>query len=102
MEQVDCTNTMRKPWFEILEVTEARGPTMHDIVAEVSETHGVHPGVIRGARQDKQAIKARHAALVRVKRERPDLPSTQVALYFRRDSSTIRHHWRKASATGAA
>lgn len=91
---------MREPWFRILDVTEDRGRSIADIAAEVALESGVNLRVMRSPLMLDHILAARDKALARIKQERPDLTSSQVGAYFRRDPSVVRHHWRKMA--GAA
>lgn len=92
---------IKKPWFSIIDVTEKRGRSMADIAAEVAREHRVSLTELRGERHLKYVCAARMEAMVKVRAERPDLSSAQVAAYFNRDPSTVRHTWRKAEAQAA-
>ncbi|RWL14867.1 MAG: hypothetical protein EOR57_31470 [Mesorhizobium sp.] len=86
---------MREPWFHILDVTEARGRSIADIASEVALECGVDLCVMRSPLMLDHIVAARDKALARIRQERPDLSSRYVADYFHRDSSTIRHSWRR-------
>jgi chromosomal replication initiation ATPase DnaA len=81
----------REPWFSIIEVHEPTGRSMADIAAEVAAEHGVEVSRLRGPEQTYNVNAARHAAIRRVSQERPNLSSGQIARFFCRDGSTIRH-----------
>jgi hypothetical protein len=86
---------MRDPWFSIIDVTEGRGRSIADIAAEVARECRVDLRVMRSALMLTHVLAARDKALARIRQERPDLSSRHVAEYFRRDSSSIRHSWRR-------
>jgi chromosomal replication initiation ATPase DnaA len=86
---------LREPWFRIIEVIELHGRSVADIVHGVVAKHGVTVTDIRGQRQNKGIRRARTEAMQAVASERPDLSSGQAAIFFRRDSSSIRHLWRR-------
>lgn len=86
---------MRKPWFRIIDVVENCGRSIADIAAEVAQEYSVHTNVMRSPLKLAHIVEARDIALARIRRERPDLSSRVVAEYFRRDSSAIRHSWRR-------
>ena len=67
---------------------------MEEIVSEVARQCETPLAVIRGkdAGASPPGIRAvRRNAILAVTSERPDLSSNQIARYFNRDSSTIRH-----------
>lgn len=83
----------REPFFRIIDVHEAKGRSVADIVAEVATERGINIRVLRSPLQLGHIASARHEAIARIKAERPDLSSAQVAAYFNRNASTIRHSW---------
>lgn len=85
----------REPFFHILDVTETQGRSIADIAAEVSIECGVNLRVMRSPLMIEHIIAARDKALARIRQERPDLSSRQVAAYFNRDPSAVRHSWRR-------
>lgn len=92
---------MRTPWFQIIDVVEPRGRSIADIAAECAEEFGVNLNVLRSPLMFDHIVDARHKTLARIRQERPDLRSHQVAAYFHRESSTIRHSWRKTQGRAA-
>jgi chromosomal replication initiation ATPase DnaA len=64
---------------------------IEEIVAEKLNFHGVSLVELRGARQSMRLRQVRREALEAVWLERPDLSSGQVAKYFNREGSTVRH-----------
>lgn len=87
----------REPWFEILAVTEDRGPSLADIAARVAQRHGLTLSTLRGIRQDALAVSARHEFYRECRALRPDLSSTRVGLFINRDGSCARRIWRRVS-----
>lgn len=87
---------MREPWFQILEVREARGRSMADIAKSVAEQFGLTVTDLRSERRSKVILRARMEALRAIRDERRDLTSAQVSRFFNKESSTIRYHWRAA------
>lgn len=85
----------REPWFSIIDVYEPRGRSMADIVKEVVDQTGVSLERMRSWSHKARA--ARVAAIKAVRSERPDLTSGQMAVFFRRDASTVRYYWRAAA-----
>lgn len=88
----------RDPWFQIIDVTEPRGLSLADIARQEAEQAGVAIDQVRGKCQKAPLVRTRRAIYRRVRVERPDLTSTQVAIYMRKDGSTIRHEWRRMEA----
>lgn len=88
----------KKPWFRIVEVVEPTGRTMADIAAEIAAKRLVPLKDMRGSSRRHEISRARWAAYRQIKLERPDLTSTQVAMYFNRDASSVRHAWRAMEA----
>jgi len=89
---------MREPWFHIVEVLDGHGRSIADITFDVARQHNVALGEIRGGRRNKSVQRARLAAILLLKTERPDLSSGTLANYFRCEPSTIRHAWRREAA----
>lgn len=89
---------MREPWFRIVEVVEANGRSIADIARDVADEHGVSLADIRGSRRTREILRARHQAMMQCRYQRPDLSSGQVAQYFQRDASTVRHLWAREAA----
>lgn len=87
----------REPWFRIIDVTEARGPSMADIVAKVMQEEGVSLADIRGGSLNRKIVRARHRAIRAVVAIRKDLCSGTIANFFHIDSSTVRHFRRDAA-----
>jgi chromosomal replication initiation ATPase DnaA len=81
----------REPWFSIIEVHESTGRSMADIAAEVAAEHGVEVAALRGSSQANEITWVRRAAFRRIHQERPDLSSGQIARYFHREGSSVRH-----------
>lgn len=92
---------MREPWFRIVSVSERGGRSMADIVKDVAESRGLTVEDLRGWRNTKPIATARHVAWEQIRVERPDLSSSQVARYFRRDGSTVRHRWLRMERAAA-
>ena len=88
---------MRKPWFHVIEVWEPGGRSMADIVNDVVRETGVSLAEIRSLLQFAPVCKARNMAYLRIRAERRDLTSGEVAHFLRKDGSTIRRAWRKAA-----
>lgn len=93
---------MKAPWFSIIDVTERRGRSMADIVADVAAEYGVKVAVMRSPLLLDHIVAARDAALARIRQERPDLGSARVAEFFNRDPSSIRYSWRRSARKEAA
>jgi hypothetical protein len=90
----------REPWFSIIEVHEPSGRSMADIAAEVAAEHGVEVSDLRGTSRRHKITSVRHDAFLRICRERPELSSAQIARYFHREGSTLRHVIRNAGDDG--
>lgn len=88
----------RDPWFSIIDVTETHGLSLADIVKQEAERASVRIEDVRGPRTSHRLAAVRRAIYRRAKRERPDLTSSQVGNYMRKNSSTIRHAWRQMEA----
>lgn len=88
---------MREPWFRIIDVSEGGRRSMADIAKQVADRHRVRLDDMRGERRDRNLAAARREAWAQIKRERPDLTSSQVAIYFHKNGSTIRHVWRETA-----
>ncbi|RUV65823.1 hypothetical protein EOA64_00315 [Mesorhizobium sp. M1A.F.Ca.IN.022.02.1.1] len=87
---------MREPWFQIIDVVEPRqGRPIADIAAEVAAECQIDIRVLRSPLTTDRVVAARDKALLRIFEERPDVPSGVIAAYFKREPSTIRHHWRR-------
>lgn len=83
----------REPWFRIIDITEPRGLSLADIAKQEAEKAGVELDVLRGKSQKHGIVRIRRAIYRRIRIERPDLSSSQVAKFMRKDSSTVRHEW---------
>jgi len=68
------------------------------IAAEVAERHGLSVADIRGRSRRAPLVRARWEAMRRTLNE-TDLTVSQVARWFRRDESTVRHAVRKGART---
>lgn len=85
----------RKPFFEIIEVIEPRGRSMADIVKEVAARRKVSVREMRSGCFYRYITQARQEAYRAIRSERPDITSGQIAIFFNREGSTIRHHFRQ-------
>lgn len=92
---------MRKPWFEIIEVVEARGRSMADIVAGIAVKHRVTLIELRGSSKLQKVVDARREAYLAIRRERGDIPSERVGAFLDKEGSTVRHAWRRADQAAA-
>lgn len=92
---------MRDPWFRIIEVREAGGRSMADIAREAADAFGVRLADLMGKRKHPVSRKARRSALNAIRLERTDLSSTQVAMFFDVEASTVRHVWRRLELEAA-
>lgn len=61
------------------------------IIQAVAKNHGLTVDDIRGARRSDKIVNARKEAYAAVARKKPAWSSGQLALFFRREASTIRH-----------
>lgn len=92
----------RKPWFRIVSVREKSGRSMADIAREICAEYGVTLAQVRGSRCFRRIVEARKAIITKVYDERPDLSSSQVAVFLCCDGSAVRHLWRDLRALEAA
>lgn len=92
---------MRKPWFEIIEVVEARGRSMADIVAGIAAKHRVTLRELRGASFERRLVAARREAYLAIRRERGDISSARIGAFLDKEGSTVRHAWRRADQAAA-
>ena len=83
----------REPWFRIIDIIDPRGASLAEIARQEAEKAGVTVEDIRGMRRQRNLVRVRFAVYRRAKLERPDLTSSQVARFMRKDSSTVRHAW---------
>jgi len=86
---------MKQPWFCIIECDRR---SMTEIVSEIAGRYHVRVADIIGHRRTPVLGMARQEAYDVIRVERPDLTSGQVARFLNRESSTIRHAWRKQQA----
>lgn len=80
----------REPWFQILDVVDPRGRSIAEISAEAAAEMKVPLEVLRGRLCRHSLYQKRQAIYLRIKAERPDIPSGKIGKYFNRDASTIR------------
>lgn len=97
ISQEQREGVMREPWFQILDVWENGRLSLADIAQQVAEETGVPLAEIRGGRRRHYQLRARWKLIERVRVERPDLSSSQVARFLNVDGSTVRGRWRKAA-----
>jgi chromosomal replication initiation ATPase DnaA len=72
-------------------------PSFSDIVRETAEAHGLLPQHLLGRRKSRQVSVARHEAIARIYRARPDLSAAELGRRFGdRDHSTILKSLRKS------
>ena len=88
----------RDPWFRIIDVTEPRGLSIADIAREEAEKAGVSLDQLRGRTRKHDVVDVRRRVYDRARVERPDLSSSQIANYMRKDASSVRHAWRRMEA----
>lgn len=81
----------REPWFCILDVVDPRGRSIAEISAEAAREMKVPLEVLRGTLYSQRLHQKRLVVYSRIKAERPDVRSDQIARYFNREASTIRH-----------
>lgn len=86
----------KEPWFRIIAVHEAKGPSIADIAVRVSDETGIPLAEMRGARQTRPIVKARRRVFCEARALRPDLSSEVIARYFNREGDAVRHAWRAA------
>lgn len=84
-----------KPWFRIIEVRERSGLSLADIARQEADRAGVRLADMRGPCRMHNVSRARRAVYCRVRLERPDLTSSQVGRFMRKEASAIRHTWRQ-------
>lgn len=73
-----------------------RGRAVSEIIQEVGEKHGVTKGEIIGDRRSRYIVAARHEAMARVYKARPDLSLPMIGrLFGGRDHTTVIHAARK-------
>ena len=89
---------LKKPWFRIIGVYEGGKRSMADIAAEVARDRGIGLHEMRGEAKPGYVVDARFEAYRRIRQERPNLSSSQVAAYFNKEPSSIRHAWRRQHA----
>ena len=70
--------------------------SIEEIVSEILDKAGVSLVEFRGHRQSLRLREVRAAAMLKVWAERPDLSSGEIARYFNREGSTVRHVLSKA------
>jgi hypothetical protein len=70
----------------------------HDIICDVSAETGVTVQQILSPCRAHNVVAARHLAIYRVARERPDYSSPHLGRLFHRDHSTVLHAIRKMEA----
>ena len=92
----------KKPWFSIVSVREKSGRSMADIAREICAEYGVTLAQVRGSRGFRRIVEARKAIITKVYDERPDLSSSQIAVFLCCDGSTVRHLWRDLRVLEAA
>lgn len=68
---------------------------LKDIAMEIAEETGISLELMRSLRRNPQTIAARKEYYRRARIKRPDLSSTQVANFIRKEGSTVRHFWRQ-------
>lgn len=87
---------MKQPWFCI--VAELGPRSVPEIIADVAKRHGITVTELLGQRKPVHVTAARMEAYRIAGEERPDLSSGQIARFFKREGSTIRHAWLKQQA----
>lgn len=85
----------RDPWFRIVEIIDTCGLSLADIVKETAEKHRLRIEDIRGDRRSRRLAAARKEICERARLERPDLTSSQIGFFLRKEGSTVRHAWRQ-------
>jgi chromosomal replication initiation ATPase DnaA len=89
---------MRKPWFCIIDISEPEGRSVEEITREVARRRGIDIKAICSRNTFPEVICARMEAYAAIMRERPDLKSDAVAGFFNKNSSSVRHAWRRLRA----
>lgn len=83
--------TFTKPWFRVVSVHEKMGTSMADIAMDVARDCGIRLADMRTNCRRKHVVRARWEAYRRIRTERPDLSSAQIAMFFGVEGSSVRH-----------